>query len=257
MNTAPEELVQSAVEAGFDLVSLWLNPAAAYPRQVVHTDGMAAVRDRLATTGIRVAQIEAFDLGSRDQVLAMRPYLAMGAQLGAGTVQVYNGTNPDRCQVVELLRLVCELAGEYGLGVNLEPVSMGQTRTLREAHRLIADTGVDAGIVLDLLHHMRTGGTTSDIAQMPHGFIRYVQINDGPLELPQMQWVHEAMAERLIPGEGGFPVTDLLRAAPPDVPWAIEAPNARRFAKQQEPVLQAKDAMAALRVILGELNLPN
>lgn len=252
-DTKPEELIRSAAAAGFNLVSLWLNPLAAFQKQVVSPATVDVLVELLAETEIRVHQIEAFDLASREQVESFRPQLEMAARLGAKTVLVYNGVNPDRHQVVKLLRLACNLAGEYGLGVNVEPVSMGKTRTLLEAQELIRDCGADAGIVLDLLHHVRTGGNAARIRASVPEFIRYVQINDGLLDLPPDQWIMEAMAERYYPGEGEFPLQELLREVSQNIPWGIETPSRRRHEIGQRPDQQARHAMAALSAVLQNL----
>jgi sugar phosphate isomerase/epimerase len=248
-----QEVIDSAAGAGFDLVSLWLNPLAAFPRQVVQPHQVTECAARLRDLGIGVHQIEAFDLASREAIEAARPCFAAGAELGARAVLFYHGANPDRDRTAEVLAHACGVAAEYGLGVNLEPVSFARTRTLAEARQLIGDAGVDSGIVLDVLHHIRAGGTGADITAVPTGMIRYVQINDGPLSLPRERWPDEAMNERAYPGEGGFPLPQLLRHLPRDVPWGVEAPSIARRRRGLDSRDQARAVWRALTSVMGDL----
>jgi sugar phosphate isomerase/epimerase len=52
-----------------------------------------------------------------------------------------------------------------------------------------------------------------------------VQLCDAPLQPPGGDAAAEARTERLLPGEGGLPLTALLSAVPPATPVAIEAPR--------------------------------
>lgn len=249
----PAELILSAAAADFDLVSLWLNPLAAFPNQVLQAHDADRCAAIMADFGVGIHHVEVFDLASDEALEAARPALEIGARLGAKAVLVYNGSNRDRDAVIGLLRRFVAIAAEYGLGVNLEPVSMGATRTPHEAQALIRDADVDAGIVLDTLHFFRMGGRPADIAAIHPGLIRYVQINDGPLDLPSGEWLSEAMGERLYPGEGNFPLVELLSQLPHDIPWAIETPSLRRVAQGVSPAEQAHEAAASLRTLIARL----
>ncbi|MDG2003611.1 MAG: hypothetical protein P8J20_09805, partial [Novosphingobium sp.] len=144
-----------------------------------------------------------------------------------------------------------ETAREYGLGVVLEPVNVGQTRTIADGIELIRASGSDAGYLFDTYHLMRTGGSPGDLDAIPPGLIRYAQINDGPLHIPEDEIMAEVMGERLYPGLGEFPLQDILTRIPTDIPWGIEAPSLRRVAEGQSPSDQARECMAAMR---GQLN---
>jgi sugar phosphate isomerase/epimerase len=249
-DTSPSDLIRSASTAGFDLVSISVNPPAAYPRQIVTRAVEVECAALFAGTGVDVHSLEVFDLVSEERIRACRPALELGARLGGKVAVAIHAANPDRAHVVDLLAALVELAGEYGLGVNLEPIAMGLTRTLAEARDLIRDAGVDAGILFDTYHLMRTGGSVDHLRAIEPGLIRYVQINDGPLYVSPENMYAEAVGERLYPGEGVFPLTELLRAAPVDIPWAIETPSLRRAQRGVSPQMQAKEAMAAMRRLL-------
>jgi len=255
-DTAPIDLIAAAGAAGFDLVSLWMNPASAYPRQVLPAEDFADCRQALADHGVSVHIIEAFDLSSERDIESYRPGLEMGARLGATIALAYHSANHDRVQVAELLALMVETSREYGLGVVLEPVNVGQTRTISEGLDLIRASGSDAGLLFDTYHLIRSGGSPRDLDTVEPGLIRYVQINDGPMHIAEDKILAEVMGERLYPGLGEFPLEDMLSRIPSDIPWGIEAPSIRRANQGMSPHEQAKEALASLEGLLERLGLP-
>ena len=248
------ELIQAAAAAGFDWVSLWLNPRAAYPRQVVSPADRDGCVRLLSNCGVGVRQVEAFDLVSPEEIAAWRPLFELGAAIGAKTVLFYNSSVAERATAVEFLQAACEIAGACGLSVNLEPVSFGRTRTLGEGQQLIEDAGVDAGLVFDLLHHVRAGGTAEDLRAIDHRRIRYVQVNDGLSTCTVADLRHEAMAERLYPGRGEFPIAAFLAQVPDEAVIAIEAPSMARATAGIAPARQAQELMDAF--VAATANLP-
>jgi sugar phosphate isomerase/epimerase len=252
-DTSPAELIRCAAAAGFDLVSLWLNPPVPFPNQLMTPAMARECMELMAGTSVRAHCMEAFDLVSVAAMRACRPSLELGAQFGCKAVLAYHGANPDRTEAAETLAALVELAGEYGLGVNLEPVAFARTRTLAEAEHLILDAVVDAGIIFDTLYLVRNGGSVDDLKSLPPGRIRYVQINDGIAHMPPEDMLAEASGERLYPGEGVFPLAEMLREAPRDVPWGVEAPSLRRARAGITPQNQAREAMAAMRNLLDSL----
>jgi len=252
-DTAPEDLIRSAFNAGFDLVSLWAHSPGIYPKQQLTQASAIRCAALLADTGVTVHAIEAVDIASSEAVLAARPAIDLGAMVGAKAVVAYHHVNPDRMQAADALARLAEEAEQRGMEVVLEPVAMGHTRTPAAARDLIRDAGVDAGILFDTYHFTRAGGTLADIAGVEPSLIRRVQINDGLVHVPESEWLSETVGERLYPGQGEFPLVDLLRALPADVPWAIESPSLRRMRAGISPEAQAAEAFAALQNLLRQL----
>ena len=254
-DTDPLDHIVAAGRAGFELVSLWAASESAYPRQVLTAGRLADCRQALADHGVAVHTLEAFNLSSESDIEAFRPGLEMGAGLGARLALAYHHGNPDRTHVAELLALFAETARDYGLGVVLEPVNVGDTRTLAEGVAMIRASGSDAGLLFDTYHLIRTGGTPADLDAVPPGLIRYVQINDGPLQIAQDEILAEVMGERLYPGLGEFPLEDMMSRISTDIPWAIEAPSLRRAGQGMSPLDQARECMASLEGLLARLGI--
>jgi sugar phosphate isomerase/epimerase len=252
-DTDPRDLIRSAHSAGFDLVSLWLAPPSLFPSAIVTAQIADECGDLLAETGVRVHSLELIDLTTPEDMLAALPALRLGARLGGKSVVAMNLANPDRPQVIAALCSLVEIAADNGLAVNIEPMPVAQTRTLADASDLIADAGVDAGIVFDTYHFARNGEHLEAIKAIDRSLLRYVQVSDAPASVPAEKWGMEAAMERLHPGEGDFAILEMLRLLPRDVPWAAEIPRLSWTKAGVPPRVQAAVAMESLRGLLSLL----
>jgi sugar phosphate isomerase/epimerase len=205
----------------------------------------------MADTGIRLYSLEVCNLVSRVANESYRPALELGARLGAKVVVAFHFHGAETAtQAADVLAHLAAIAAEYDLGVNLEPVAMGQTRTLAQARDLIRASGADVGILFDTWHLIRSGCGVEQIHAIEPGLIRYVQINDGLARIPEEAMIPESLEERLYPGEGEFPLVELLKAVPRDVPWAIEAPSLRRARAGGTAEAQARETIALMQELV-------
>ena len=90
----------------------------------------------------------------------------------------------------------------------------------------------------------------SDLEAVDQSLIRYVQVCDGPMPMPEEQVGVGAVCERAYPGEGQFPLIEMLDRLPRDVPIGIECPSLRRAQAGLSALEQAREAMAATRALL-------
>ncbi len=252
-NTSPTEMIRSAAAAGFDFVSLFVQSPPLYPASLPTPAMVSECNALMADTGVRVWSLEAFDLSSHEALESYRPALELGARLGGKAAVVFHLSNPDRDHAADLLATFAEIAGEYDLAVNVEPIAMGHTATLQQARDLIRASGVDAGILYDVWHLVRSGGGVEQLRAIEPELIRYVQVNDGPATVSEEEMTAESLCERLYPGEGEFPLAELLREAPRDVPWGIEAPSLRRASAGVTAEEQAVETMAAMKALIAAL----
>jgi sugar phosphate isomerase/epimerase len=252
-DTSPADLIRAADAAGFDLVSLWVSDPPVYPRMRLLPEMERECAALLADCGVGVHSLEAFDLASEQAVEDHRPALEMGARLGAKAAIAYNGGLSDLGRVADLLASFAGVAGEFGLGVVFEPIAVTQTCTLAEAQSLIRKAGVDAGILFDTWHLFRTGGGIAEFRAIDPALIRYLQINDGMADIAEEEMLPEVMGERLYPGKGEFPLVELLRLVPDDIPWGIETPSLGRANAGVSPQEQAREAMEAMQRLLAEV----
>jgi sugar phosphate isomerase/epimerase len=248
--TPPPEVIRSAAAAGYDLVSLWAQPPAAYDVLLMTPAHEAECRQIMADTGVRMYSLEVCNLVSREANESYRPALELGARLGARVVVAFHFHGAESAAAPDVLAHLAEIAAEYGLGVNLEPVAMGQTRTLAQARDMIRASGADVGILFDTWHLIRSGCGAEQVREIEPGLIRYVQVNDGLARIPEEAMIAESLEERLYPGDGEFPLVELLKAAPRDVPWAIETPSLRRARAGVTAEAQALETVARMQELV-------
>ena len=252
-DTPPEEQVRAAAAAGFDLVSIWVAPPM-FPRAGVNAGNLAELNEVMAQTGVKAHGVEVFDLVSDEALESYRPRLELAAAAGGKCAVLINAANPEREEVVRLMAKFVPIAAEYGLVANFEPVYMGRTRTLAEGAALIADAGFapdgPIGLTYDFLHAVRTGQTMADIRAIDARLIRYVQVCDGAMFPTAEQQANEAIFLRPLPGQGEFPIAELMSAIPPHAIVAVECPDLARLQSGASPQVLARDAMAALAAFL-------
>lgn len=253
-DTKPQVAIRAAAEAGFDACSLWVIPPPLFPSPLVTPEIERECAAVIADTGIEVIALEVFDLHSKAALQAAQPLLEMGARLGGKAALAINYSNADRAESAELLARFAEIGAGFGLSTNLEPVAGGKSQTLAEARDLIRASGADVGLCFDPHHLIRAGGGLADLQAMEPGLIRYVQVCDGPIPQPPGIAMTEAVCERLYPGDGDFPLLDLLRAAPRDVTVGIECPSVSRAQADVSAADQAREVMAKLKSLLAKLD---
>lgn len=252
-DTAPQVAIRAAAEAGFDACSLWIIPPALFPSPLVTAANARECAAAIADSGIEVIALEVFDLHSMAAVEAARPLLEMGARLGGQAVLAINYSNPDRGETAEILAAFAEAASGFGLSTNLEPVAGGQSQTLAQAADLIRLSGADIGLCFDPHHLIRAGGGLADLQAIDPALIRYVQVCDGPIPQPAEIARTEAVCERLYPGDGDFPLVELLRSAPREAAIGIECPSISRAQNGVTALDQAREALTKLCRLLAQV----
>ena len=229
LELSPPDMVSCAREAGYDAVGLRLIPAT--PTEVQHAivGDTPLVREtvrRIADTGIPVLDIEIFRLKPDTKVGDYRNVLETGAKFGAREALVA-GNDSDLARLVDSFAAFCDLAAEYGIAANLEPMPWTDVKTFADGARIVAAAGRDnAGVLIDPIHFDRAACVPADIAKAPASRLRYMQLCDAPAERPRdtETLLLQARAERLMPGDGGLDLRGMLRAVPRDVPLSVEIP---------------------------------
>jgi sugar phosphate isomerase/epimerase len=229
LELSPPEQVTCAAEAGYACVGLRLLPAT--PEEVQHpmvgdTPLVRETARRLADSGVRALDIEIFRLKPDTLVESYRAALETGARLGATEILVA-GNDPDQSRLVDNFAAFCDLAASLGLGANLEPMPWTDVRNFAAGAQIVARAArPNAGVLIDPIHFDRGGSTAKEIATIPPSRLRYMQLCDAPGERPQDRatLLHQARAERLMPGDGALDLCGILRAVPADLPISLEIP---------------------------------
>ena len=156
--------------------------------------------------------------------LCFRTASALGAAML--NVAAYRGSQVPLEQMAEAIGGICRRAAPHGILVALEFLPESGIPDIGHAVRLIEACGeANCGMTLDTFHLGRSGGGAEDIRALPKGIIGGIQIGDRD---PQ-QGAHVPMGGRLLPGEGGLPLNEMVVAALENSPGAtldIEVLNA-------------------------------
>jgi sugar phosphate isomerase/epimerase len=251
----PIDFVRAAGEAGYESFSLWVQSPAIY-EVMLATPAMAkdlarAISDHTVVLG----NLEVFNINTDDPIGAFEGALAFGADLGARTATAIDFGAP-RPDIADRLAAFHALCVRYGIGVLVEPISMGNVRTPQDGLDLIEASEVDARLVIDCVHLIRTGCTAETVRAIPDARIGYVQMCDGPASIAPEQVGVEATANRLYPGEGAFPLGDILAAIPPHVAVGLEVPNLARQRRGIPAIDRAREAINAARSVLEQVERP-
>jgi sugar phosphate isomerase/epimerase len=259
LELAPPDMVSCARDAGFDCVGLRVLPATAEEVQhplVGDTPLVRATLRRIADTGMRVLDVEIFRLKPDTVVDGYRAALETGARFGA-TEALVAGNDPDEQRLADRFAEFCDLAREFGMGANLEPMPWTDVRDFAQGMRVVAAAARDnAGVLIEAIHFDRGGSRAEEIPGTPRQGLRYVQLCDAPAERPRdtETLLHQARAERLMPGDGGLDLRGILRAVPPTIPLSLEIPM-RALARTLPAVPRTRRMLARARDLLASLDV--
>jgi len=251
-DTSPPELIDIAAALDVPLVSLWTQLPLQADLPLVTQANKAETLARMRDTGVRLGNAECFNLTPEAKPEEFRPAVALAAELGATSLVAINAWDPERNRALDNFAALCRIAAEHGMKANVEFISMGQVRTLADAVAFVTDSGEpNVGITVDFLHVIRTGGSAADIAAVDPRLIGYVQVCDGPLTLPQEQWNDEGFEQRRMPGEGEFPLAELMAAIPPGITIAAEIPHKELRLAGVSAAERARQAIEGMRRFLA------
>jgi len=226
LDVAPPDFVALAGGAGFDAVGLRIAPATAGESPWPMSPGsrmLAQTVRRCQDSGVAVLDTEAIRLTATAGVAAAEPVLETAASLNARYVNAI-GDDPDLKRLSDRFGQLAAMAAPYGIRAVLEFMAYKTVRTLADALAIAAQSD-GGGVLLDALHVQRCGADIGQIARMEPELLGYVQLCDAPLNPPGEDPVAEARTGRLLPGDGGLPLTALLAAVPSSTPVAVEAPS--------------------------------
>jgi len=257
LELSPPEMVSCAADAGFDCLGLRLIPAT--PQEVQHpivgdTPLVRATERRLRDTGMRVLDIEIFRLRPDTVIADYEAALATGARFGA-TEALVAGNDPDEARLTASFAAFCELAQRFGIGGNLEPMPWTDCKTFAQGVRIVTAAGHEnGGILIDPIHFDRAGSEAGEISGVPRARFHYMQLCDAPAERPTdvEGLLHQARAERLMPGDGGLDLAGILRAVPADLPIGLEIPM-ESLARTVPALERTKQMLVKTRRLLATL----
>jgi len=220
----PMDMVRAASSLECQHVCLFTQGlGATFPFPVVQdheVDDLTRLMDGL---GISVLGTTSFALTPRLEVASYAAGLERAERLGS---RVGNArfVDDDQARLVDNFARLTELAARHGVELSIEFTGFGDTGALGRALDVIRQAG-RGKISIDPLHVVRTGTPLEALRQLGPGMIGYVQFCDGRLDGTPDAYSREAGFDRMPPGEGEFPLVDLLGLIPPDMPISLEVPQ--------------------------------
>lgn len=252
LDAPPAELIAIAGRLGCSHVCLF----TFVPEQAQHvypcvTPGeLPVLADALSAASVELGNLEVFPLDSDASAARFEEALATGAALGASRATAHvHGANLQEA----ILRFgeFCDRAAGHGLKAGLEFNGFSAVRDAATAEAVVRGAARANGeVVLDLLHLVRSGGSMEQVAQLAD-LIGYAQLCDGPMQVPDGARWREAVGERLLPGEGEFPLKKLLQPLRLDTLIEVEVPQTAARKAGVSALERARRAVEASRRIVG------
>lgn len=209
---ALRERVDAAAQAGFDAIGLTLDHYRAARRE--GTDD-AAIRGLLAERGLRIAEVETpwdWAADPADAQAAADGELLFHV-LDAFDCRRFNAvqfTAHPRSSLVGAFSAMCRRAADHGVTVALEFMPFSRLPALADALDVLdAAAEPNAGVLLDVWHFHRTGGTPEELDRLPVDRVVAVQLNDAGPDTGRDPR-EEARHLRRLPGDGEIPLIELL-----------------------------------------------
>lgn len=253
LDASPRELIDFAHRLGVASVCLFTHVpeagAGRYP--LVARDDVAGLHSLLWEVGITLSNLEVFPLdrtGPRDDLDAG---LAIGAALGATRATAHLHDLSSEQEGVDRFAEFAGRAATHGIVAGLEFNNFSAVRDIASAERIVRSAG-RGSLVLDMLHTVRGGAAARDVARAAD-LIDYAQLSDGPADMPVAGRWREAVGERLPPGDGDFPLIDLVRPLRANVVFDVEVPQSSARKAGVPAFDRARRAVDASRRLLERL----
>ena len=231
------ELIYMAANAGYDYVSprlVNLGVAGEGNYDLVSQPSLLAkTKAAMEYTGVGVHDIELMRILDGVDPKSYEPAIETGARLGARYVLSSIWT-PDKSAYIEKFGVLCELAAQYGLGVQLEFVTWASVSMLKQAREVLeAVDRPNAGIMIDTLHAHRSRVAPEELESCPPKWFRFFHLCDGPGAIPdsEAELIAVGRDARLYPGEGAIDLAAYIRRLPADAVCSIELPHLARAAE--------------------------
>lgn len=243
------EHVSIAAETGYQHVGLRLLGTRGAPDLFANEPALRDAENRLKDTGLTVLDSEIFWLNADTDVRAYGQLWDTMQRFNSRLLLVL-ARDPDVQRVFDNFSLLCELTRPFDIKPCFEFCKITTIETIDMAVDVVRRSGQpNARILVDALHLSRSGGTPADVARTDPALQEYVQLCDAPAEMPSEERLWQEPVDRLMPGEGGLPLVDLVRALPADLPIAIEAPV--KALEHLSPRERAARALRGMRAILA------
>ncbi len=227
-DVAPLDYIDAAIHAGYDAVGLRIHKSPGLPFHPIVGNAALIAEVKAMLRGANMPIFDTFScyLAPETKISDFTASLALGADLGGKFIMVM-GNDTNWARMRDNFGRFCDEAACFGLTPTIEFVPTRPLCTMAMAVRLIRETGDRAVVCTDLLHFMRTGGSSAEIAAYGAKYFPYTQLNDGvlfPGEPNPADFGKMRQGQRKLLGEGDVPIAEFLDAMPQGLPLSVEIP---------------------------------
>jgi len=231
INADPLETIDVAAAAGFRSISIRIAPrrkSEPFFRQILGNEAaLKELRQRLDDTGLRLSSMMPHQFNEETTPDDLQLYAEAALILRPDYI-LCNDYVPDD-GVLEMVATILEATASQKLRVTLEFVRYTQAKSLADTLEKIRRFGRPGlQVLIDSLHHNRSGGSNAEVAATPREQLALVQLCDAKrlAHTPSDQdLMTEARTARLAPGEGELDLYGFLDALPRDVEIEYEVPH--------------------------------
>ena len=226
-----EQRIEAAARAGYAGTGFWLGDLLAWEAS---GRDYRSLKRRLDDAGQKIVELEYladwFASGERRaRSDAARAELFRAADaLDARHIKVMPPFLPDDPAGDDLageFAALCAQAADHGLMIGLEMLPFSMLPNLGAALEMVAAAdAANGGLLVDIWHVMRSGGTMEEVAQLPARFIIAAELCDAMMAM-QGEITEDTMRHRKLCGEGEFDVPGFIGAmgrAGYDGPYGVE-----------------------------------
>jgi len=248
LDAGPAATVDVAADAGFTSVGIWFDAST-------WTDAVAdRVRTRAEFRGLSILDIEPIMLMPAGSSAADNGEAIVDAAIRIGARNILIASrDTDNGRVADRLRVLADRLNETDIRLVLEFLPILGVRTLPQALSIVAAADHPClGVLVDNLHLSRAGHLPSDLASVDAHLLPYIQVCDAPsvpADDARAALLHEALHGRLLPGEGGLPIAELLGVVPA-VPLSLELRSEPLRTLYPDPVERARAVRLSMERVL-------
>tara|TARA_B100000614_G_scaffold149882_1_gene133009 strand:+ start:2230 stop:3045 length:816 start_codon:yes stop_codon:yes gene_type:complete len=215
--TDPSRFVEVTATAGWQATGVW------FDQESWSSTTSQEVRKRIDDWGIVAVDMEVIRLGK--SLEKGKALIEAACEVGAKNVLVVSSLHSPE-ETADQLSHLCSLAEAGNITICLEFMKFTAVKSLSDALKVIEL--VDAhniGILLDLLHVVRSGTRFKEIETCDPNLFPYVQWCDGtaqPVGWSDPELITDALDNRLIPSQGRLDALKFESLFDTGIPFSIE-----------------------------------
>ena len=240
----------SAVVRGQQLLPLGYPPFSLKDDTALRKDLLAAMSHR----GVAISLGDGFLVLPGAEMEAFGADLDVLAELGVPRINVVS-LDPDLGRTFDQFAALTELAAQRNIRTAVEPVpglTVGDLPTALAAEEHIGRP--EFQLLIDTMHLVRSGSGAADLEALEPNQIGYAQLCDTTLQARSDNYADEAVFERMVPGEGELPLSDILSVLPSDIVIELEVPRRSLALAGVSPIDRLRPCVEAARRLLSELS---